>query len=89
MRRPLKDKRPLGPLVDPDFSSSDQEGEDTQQRVETQQENELDPITKQAEDWYNSISKQENKRKMMRNYLKSISELSDKEIQEKLDKAGL
>lgn len=89
MKRPLKDKRPLGPLVDPDFSSSDQESESTQQRVEKQGDGDLDPITKQAEDWYQSISKEENKRKMMRNYLKSISDLSDKEIQEKLDNANL
>lgn len=102
VNRPLKDKRPLGPFIDvgDDDSTVEQSTTEPQQtegqpastdtRGEDKKPYEIDdPILQTAEEWYQSIAKEENKRKMMRNYFRSISNLSDEEIENKLDEAGL
>lgn len=76
--RPLENVRPLGPFIGQDDTDSS-----------TAEDDDVDPIAQTAEDWYKSINKEENKRKMMRNYLKSITDLSESEIDQKLDEADL
>lgn len=86
MKRPLKNRRPIGPFI----HSSSQESEEPQQNsTSVDPESIEDPILQQAEVWFKEISKERNKRKMMKNYMRSISSLSDAEIEEKLDEAGL
>ncbi|EGQ44242.1 MAG: hypothetical protein J07AB43_03010 [Candidatus Nanosalina sp. J07AB43] len=101
MNRPLKDKRPFGPVLD--FSDTETENNETldedpnntdtsPEQVDSEPEHtntEDNPILETAETWYENIAKEENKRKMMRNYFRSATNLSDEEIQEKLDEAGL
>lgn len=89
MNRPFKDRRPVGPFIDLDSEDNTVEEPESQtQTVNTSQQID-DPILETAENWYQSISKEKNKRKMMKNYLDSITDLSDPEITRKLDEAGL
>ena len=86
--RPLEDARPLGPFLSVD------DGQDNPAQQRPSNDGNLDveyddPLVETAEKWYNSISKEENKRKMMRNYLRSVSDLSNEEVEDKLDKVGL
>jgi len=95
VRRPLESVRPFGPLVssesEPEVENQKPEVEEQETDFSSQDNTSTDesPILKQAEDWYESIAKEENKRKMMRNYFRSVSDLSDSEIDKKLDEAGL
>lgn len=77
VKRPLKDKRPIGPFIDEEL-----EEELTSDEL---------AILKQAEEWYQSVSREENKRKMMREYLKGITDddFSNDRIERLLDRAGL
>ena len=91
MNRPLKDKRPIGPFIDLDSESDVESTTDQSQDTSTQQDTTSDEhaILETAETWYNSINKEENKRKMMKNYLKSMTDFSDSKIKSMLDEAGL
>jgi hypothetical protein len=87
VQRPLAQIRPLGPLIE---SDNDGDGEDTQDGdTNVSSTDEQDPILEVAEKWYKSISKERNKRKMMKNYLMSVSDLSASEVEDKLDESGL
>lgn len=87
VQRPLAQIRPLGPLVK---SGNDGDGEDTQDAdTDVSSTDEQDPILEVAEKWYKSISKERNKRKMMKNYLMSVSDLTASEVEDKLDESGL
>ena len=81
MKRPLKNRRPIGPLFSTD--SGNTEVEDTGVSADD------NPVLKQAEDWWEGISDEQNKRKMMGNYLRSMTDLPDSEIEQMLDEAGL
>lgn len=83
VNRPLEDVRPVGPLVDLDSSKNSSEHSDEDSSSED------DPILETAENWYESIAKEKNKRKMMKNYFRSVTDLDESEIEQKLDKAGL
>lgn len=67
----------------------DGEGNQTSSNEPQPNTTDEDPIIEQAEKWWENISKEENKRKMMKNYLESITDLSSSEIEQKLDEAGL
>jgi len=82
--RPFSSVRPFGPIFSAQEASADTEEVANNDSVSID-----DPVLKQAEDWYESVSKEENKRKMMKNYFMSISELSEAEVDRKLDEAGL
>lgn len=88
MKRPLKNRRPIGPLF-----STDSDNTDVEESVDDSNTNEVsaddNPVLKQAEDWWEGISNEENKRKMMANYLRSMTDLPDSEIEQMLDEAGL
>lgn len=83
VNRPLEDRRPIGPLINIDTQS------ETVEQTETVNKSTDDPILETAENWYQSISKEQNKRKMMKNYLMSVTDLSEQEVNSKLDQAGL
>lgn len=92
VNRPLKDRRPIGPFIDLDSGDADVESTvDESQSPSTDQSEPSDEhaILETAETWYNSINKEENKRKMMKNYLKSMTDFSDSKIKTMLDEAGL
>lgn len=89
MNRPFKDRRPMGPFLELDDEDNTVEQPEPQSSPESAQVSSDDPILETAEKWYQSISKEENKRKMMKNYLDSITDLSESEIMRKLDEAGL
>jgi len=82
--RPFSSVRPFGPIF-----STERVSEDSGENVDDNIASIDDPVLKQAEDWYESVSKEENKRKMMKNYFMSISELSETEIDRKVDEGGL
>jgi len=88
MKRPLKDVRPLGPVF-----RVNQSQEQPVEQQNREQDNDVstadDPIVETAEKWYNNVSKEENKRKMMRNYLRSITDLTKEEVEQKLDESGV
>lgn len=42
-----------------------------------------------ANSWYESITKDQSKHKMLKNYLREITTLTDQEIEEVLEKAGI
>jgi len=90
MKRPLKNRRVLGPFISTSDSGDSVElegdGDVGHDAESTEYE---DPILEQAENWFESISKESNKRKMMKNYFKSMTNLSDAEIEQKMDEAGL
>ena len=90
MKRPLKNKRPFGPVIELSETASEQQKsppfEDEGTSVEETGE---DAILEQAERWYEQINKEKNKRKMMKNYFKSMTDLTESEIDDKLDRAGL
>lgn len=83
VNRPLEDRRPVGPLINIDTES------ETVEQTETVEKSTDDPILETAENWYQSISKEQNKRKMMKNYLMSVTDLSEQEVENKLEEAGL
>lgn len=90
MKRPLKNKRPLGPLIQLSKSASGTSADSSFEDVEEDNGDAIDdPILQQAENWYEQISKEQNKRKMMKNYFKSMTDLPESEIDDKLDRAGL
>lgn len=89
MNRPFKDRRPVGPFIDLDSEDNTVEEPEAQTQTANASQQIDDPILETAENWYQSISKEKNKRKMMKNYLNSITDLSDSEITRKLDEAGL
>lgn len=76
--RPLENIRPVGPFISTDSSSSNQNSD-----------GDKDPLLETAEKWYQSISREQNKRKMMKNYLTSTTNLTEDEIDTKLNEAGL
>jgi len=63
-KRPLSDKRPVGPVI----GSSD---ENEEQRTLSKREKN---IVEQAENWYQSITEERVKRKMMINYIDGITD---------------
>jgi len=88
MKRPLENVRPLGPV----FQVNQSQEQQTEQQNRDENNNSSttgDPIVETAEKWYNNVSKEENKRKMMRNYLRSITDLTKEEVDQKLDKSGI
>lgn len=85
VKRPLKDRRPLGPVLD----LEDEDSSAPRPSREATDQTSDDPILEQAEEWYKQISKEKNKRKMMRNYLRSVTNLDDSEIKRRLDEANL
>jgi catalase len=105
VKRPLKNRRPIGPFVDFESDSdnantvkqatTESKQAETQQTSVNEEEEKVkpheidDPILQTAEKWYQSIAKEENKRKMMRNYFRSMTDLPDEEIKNRLDEAGL
>lgn len=76
--RPLENIRPVGPFINTDSSDTDQNSNDNK-----------DPLLETAEKWYQSISREQNKRKMMKNYLTSTTNLTEDEIDARLNEAGL
>lgn len=87
MKRPLKNKRPLGPFFS---SDSDYSQPETSEQTESQPQAEHDdPVLQQAEDWWQGINDESNKKKMMTNYLKSVTDLPDSEVEQKVEEAGL
>ena len=90
MKRPLKNKRVFGPFINRSTDNSVSRVDATDNDTSNQGgNNEVDPIIQQAENWFESISDESNKRKMMKNYFKSMTDLSDNEIDRKLNEAGL
>jgi len=89
MNRPFKKRRPVGPFIDLDSEDNTVEEPKSQTQTRNTSQQIDDPILETAENWYQSISKEKNKRKMMKNYLSSITDLSESEIARKLDEAGL
>lgn len=85
MDRPFKDRRPIGPFLGVDRDDSSEEDDENIQSID----NIDDPILQQAERWYENITKQGKKRKMMKNYLMSIADIKEEEIEEMLDNAGI
>ena len=87
--RPLEDVRPLGPILSFNEPGDGEGVSQSEQNSSTNTSSDVDPLLETAENWYESISDESNKRKMMKNYLGSVSELSEPEIDRKLDEAGL
>lgn len=100
MKRPLKSKRPFGPIVEVNQPFD----EEAEQEVESQEPEDDSPfpvednggvdadteaILNQAETWYNEINKERNKRKMMKNYFRSMTDFEDEKIDNLLNEAGL
>lgn len=81
--RPLADVRPVGPIMFESDSDSEQSEEDGNTGEAD------DPVLETAEKWYDNITKEGNKRKMMRNYLLSVTDLTPREVDDKLEESGL
>lgn len=86
VKRPLKSKRPIGPLkrpIGPLFSESDLRDANL-----TEEESK---VMEQAQEWFNSISNEHVKRKYMKNYLSGITDdsFSERRIERMLDEVGL
>lgn len=68
-KRPLKDIRPIGPLVQPNrFEQQEVSSE------EIDEESNESKLVEQAENWYESISDEGTKRKMMIEYINGITD---------------
>lgn len=87
MKRPLKNKRPIGPFFSTDEEYS--QSEVAEENATTSEAQHDDPVLQQAEDWWQGINDERNKRKMMTNYLKSVTDLPDSEVEDMIDEAGL
>jgi hypothetical protein len=86
--RPLKDKRPLGPVLQQNNQSEDEDGNSSEKDNLTRVERN---IIEQAENWYKEISREEKKRKMMINYIDGITddEFGRRKAREMVKNAGL
>jgi len=80
-RRPLSDVRPIGPFLSADDVPSDNS-------PLTRQENK---ILEHADTWYDKITEEGVKRKMMRNYIDGITDddFPKQRIEKMLNKADL
>jgi len=93
VNRPLKDIRPIGPLVgDEESSTHEQPSVSVDNLPEEEQRDEVtENLVEQAENWFSSITQQGMKRKMMINYLDGITDddVSMERIHSMVDKAEI
>lgn len=83
----------IGPLTSEETNEEKDKNQETEETDDINLE-EIDDKTvratlKMANDWYESITKDQSKHNMMRNYLRKVTELSDDEIDDILNKAGI
>lgn len=83
----------LGPFVKSDKEGEEKEKLDDNDNDDINLDNIEDKTARAALDmankWYKSITKDQSKHKMMKNYLREVTELSDEEIENILNKAGI
>jgi len=94
VNRPLKDIRPIGPLVgDEESSTHEQQSSVSVDNLpkEEQRDEVTENLVEQAENWFSSITQQGMKRKMMINYLDGITDddVSMERIHSMVDKAEI
>jgi len=91
VKRPLKDIRPIGPLVGNGDGSTHKEGSISVDDLppDEQRDEVTQNIVQQAENWFESITEEGMKRKMMINYLDGITDndVSNERIRSMVDKA--
>lgn len=82
MNRPLDDVRPIGPIVDSD-NSDDQEDQELSEEHEK--------IIEQAKNWYQQVSNERKKKKMMIEYIDGITDktFSRSKAKRLVEEAGL
>lgn len=92
VKRPLKDIRPIGPLVgDEDSSTHEQRSVSVENLpAEEQRDGVTENLVEQAENWFEGITQEGMKRKMMVNYLDGITDddVSNERIRSMVDEAG-
>lgn len=77
------------PLEENQPEHVEQDPSGNQNAQEPAEQEEINPVLEQAEKWYNAVAKEENKYKMMRNYLLAITTLDESEVEQMLEEAGL
>lgn len=82
VERPLEDIRPIGPIVSDD--DSDDESDESLEDSES-------AIVEQAESWFQSISDESKKRKMMVEYIYGITDedITRQDAEEIVSNSGL
>lgn len=93
VKRPLKDIRPIGPLVgDKESSTHEQPSVSVDNLPEEDQRDEVTRnLIEQAENWFEGITQEGMKRKMMINYLDGVTDddVSNERIRSMVDEAQL